>query len=399
IKKSVAKGTTYAPTSKSVAHRLMICAALADGESEIRAVTFSQDILATLDCIKNMGAEVEVSGSTVRIKGLASPLMNESKHFFCRESGSTLRFFVPILLLSETQQTFSGAGRLMQRPMQVYEDICREKGLVFESGETLKIKGALTSGAFCVKGNISSQFITGLLFALAVADGDSRINIVPPIESRSYINMTIDAMNTFGVKVEWENDCTLLIKGNQKYLPQSLNVEGDYSGSAFLDAFNLLGGDVCVEGMNEKSLQGDMIYRKYFALIESETPTLDVSDCPDLAPILMTLAAARNGAKLIGTKRLKIKESDRGVVMAQELSKFGAEIDVGENEITVHDVKLHTPIELLHGHNDHRIVMSLAVLASVFGGEIDDAQAAAKSFPDFFEKIKNLGVEVEINDD
>lgn len=287
----------------------------------------------------------------------------------------------------------------MQRPMQVYQEICEEKGLLFESGETLRIKGRLTGGEFFVKGNISSQFITGLLFALVLADNDSIIHILPPIESRSYINMTIDAMNTFGVKVTWADDSTLSIKGRQSYVPQSLTVEGDYSGSAFLDAFNLLGGNVEVSGMNENSLQGDRIYKKYFSLLDSDYAVVDVSDCPDLAPILMTLAAARNGAKLIGTKRLKIKESDRGVVMAQELSKFGAEIDVFENEITVRKAKLRKPNELLHGHNDHRIVMSLAVLASVYGGVIDDAQAVEKSFPDFFEKIKNLGVEVETYDD
>ncbi|MCM1544354.1 MAG: 3-phosphoshikimate 1-carboxyvinyltransferase [Ruminococcus sp.] len=399
IKRSTAKGKVSAPTSKSVAHRMLICAALANGESQIHGVTFSQDIYATLDCIEAMGAKVEHNDDTVKINGLASSVMHEEKHFFCRESGSTLRFFVPILLLSSVKQSFSGAGRLMQRPMQVYEDICRERGLLFEQSETLTVKGKLTSGDFSVKGNISSQFITGLLFALSLADGISRIHIIPPLESRSYINMTIDAMKVFGVSVEWEDDFTLLIKGNQRYIAQSLTVEGDFSGSAFLDAFNVLGGEVEVTGMNENSLQGDKIYRQYFKLLADGTPTLDVSDCPDLAPILMTVAAAKNGAKLIGTKRLKIKESDRGVVMAQELSKFGAKIDVYENEIVVHDVSLQAPTSLLHGHNDHRIVMSLAVLSSLFGGEIDEAEAVTKSFPDFFEKIKTLGVEVEINDD
>lgn len=399
IKKSTAVGTVAAPTSKSVAHRMLICAALANGESEISGITFSQDILATLDCIEEMGAKVELNGDTVKIIGLSNVAMSEPKQFFCRESGSTLRFFVPILLLSDKLQTFHGAGRLMQRPMQVFEQICEEKGLMFEQDETLRVCGKLTSGEFSVAGNISSQFITGLLFALVLADGDSRINITPPLESCSYINMTIDAMRLFGVEITWENEFTLYIKGNQSYLPRKLVVEGDYSGSAFLDAFNVIGGDVTVTGLNENSLQGDKIYKSYFALLESGCPSLDVSDCPDLAPILMTLAAAKSGAHFTGTKRLKIKESDRGVVMAQELAKFGAKIELAENEITVYKSNLYQPKELLHGHNDHRIVMSLAVLASVYGGEIDDAQATAKSFPDFFEKIRDLGVEVKIDDD
>ncbi len=398
IQKSTAKGSVLAPTSKSVAHRLLICAALADGESIIERVTFSKDILATLDCIEAMGASYSICGDCVKIQGLADAKLKTENTFYCRESGSTLRFFVPLALLSEKKQTFCGQGILLQRPMQVYEDICRERGLLFEKSDKLTVKGPLTLGDFHVKGNVSSQFISGLLFALATASEDSRIHILPPLESRSYINMTIDAMKSFGVSIIWEDDLTLFIKGSQKYQPQKLAAEGDYSGAAFLDAFNLLGGEVNVDGMNENSIQGDRIYKDYYKLLESSCPTLDVSDCPDLAPILMTLAAAKNGAKIIGTKRMKINESDRGKVMSLELSKFGADIKQYENEIIIRKSALHTPHELLHGHNDHRVVMSLAVLSSVYGGRIDDAQAVSKSFPDFFEKIKSLGVEVTIND-
>lgn len=399
INKSTANGSVYAPTSKSMAHRLLICAALSKGESVVKGITFSQDILATLDCLKTMGASFEINNDTVRINGLDSVLMTAEKEFFCRESGSTLRFFVPLLLLSDKKQTFHGEGRLMSRPMEVYETICRQNGLLFEQGEVLTVCGKLEAGDFCVKGNISSQFITGLLFALSCLPNDSRLHILPPFESASYVNMTLSAMEEFGIEISVEDDLTLFIKGGQKYKNRVITVEGDYSGSAFLDAFNLLGGKVETKGLNENSLQGDMIYKKYFTLLDYGSPILDVSDCPDLAPVLMTLAAARNGAKFTGTRRLKIKESDRGVVMAQELSKFGSDIEVFENEIVVHKSKLHPPKELLCGHNDHRIVMSLAVLCSVYGGKIDDAQAIAKSFPNFFETIKQLGVEVKLYDD
>lgn len=397
IKPSVASGTVRAPASKSMAHRLLICAALAKGESCVCGVTYSQDILATLDCLQKMGADIKRQNDTVKITGIKDIRQRGENTFFCRESESTLRFLLPLLLLSDTKQRFNGAGLLMSRPMGVYEKICREKGLHFrQTSSEIEICGVLAGGEFEIAGNVSSQFISGLLFALTLCGEDSRIRIVPPIESRSYINMTVDAMRLFGVSVRWEDDATLYVGAGQEYKPCTVDVEGDYSGAAFLEAFNLLGGSVNVSGLRENSLQGDSVYRKYYPLLRDGCPTLDVSDCPDLAPILMTVAAAENGVVLTGTRRLKMKESDRGAVMAKELSKFGADIIPGENEITVKVCTLHKPEETLCGHNDHRVVMSLAVLASVYGAEIDDAQAVSKSFPKFFEVIKSLGIDVEI---
>lgn len=399
IKKSTAHGTVSAPTSKSMAHRLLICAALAKGQSIISGVTFSQDILATIDCLEKLGAKCKIEGDSVTVTGTHSPIMETSEVFDCRESGSTLRFISPLLLLSDKPQTLCGKGRLMSRSLEVYEDICKEDGLTFENDGKLHLCGKLKSGFYTVRGDISSQFITGLLFALCLCEKKSKIKIIPPFESASYINMTLAAMEKFGVDVYVEDELTLVIDGSQSYKARNLAVEGDYSGSAFLEAFNSVGGNVTVTGLDEESLQGDKIYKKYFTLLSYGSPNLDVSDCPDLAPILMTLACAQNGAKLKGTRRLKIKESDRGVVMAQELRKFGADIELFENEIIVHKAKLHAPDTLLCGHNDHRIVMSLAVLCTLYGGVIDDAQAVSKSFPDFFQKIKQLSVEVELNDD
>lgn len=399
IEKSRLCGTVTAPTSKSMAHRMLICACLAKGKSVVKNVTFSQDILATLDCIEQMGGQYSISENDVEITGISNFKLTKTNCFNCRESGSTLRFFIPLLLLGETKQSFVGSGKLMERPQSVYEEICKEKGLFFEKkDEQITVCGPLKGGEFHVKGDVSSQFITGLMFALSLCENDSRIYIKPPLESRSYINMTVDAMSVFGVDVKWEDDLTLFVKGGQTYNAKNVFVEGDYSGSAFLEAFNVLGSDVKINGLNENSLQGDKIYKKYFALLNETTPTLDVSDCPDLAPILMSVAAAKNGAVFKGTKRLKIKESDRGNAMAQELSKFSAQIKIYENEIFVEKSELHAPTERLCGHNDHRIVMSLAVLSTLFGGEIEEAQAVAKSFPDFFEKIKMLGARVKLYD-
>lgn len=392
------KGEVYAPTSKSMAHRLLICAALAKGESVISRVTFSEDILATLDCLEAMGAKYSINGDTVTINGIEDFNLSQSKDFFCRESGSTLRFILPLLLLSENEQTLHGKGRLMSRPMTVYEDICKLNNLTFIQNETIKVKGVLKAGEYTVPGNISSQFITGLLFALSVCDGDSKIKILEPFESASYVNMTLSAMDCFGADFE-TNGLEIIVHGGKTFQPQTMAVEGDFSGSAFLDVFNYIGGEVNVLGMNEKSLQGDKIYRKYFELLDYGSPNLDISDCPDLAPVLMTLAVIKNGCKLLNTARLKIKESDRGVVMARELAKFGADIEVKENEIVIHKAKLHSPDELLCGHNDHRVVMSLAVISTLYGGEITDAQAVAKSFPNFFDVLTTLNAEVKINAD
>lgn len=399
IKPSEIKGETKAPSSKSMGHRLLICAGLAEGESKIGNILFSEDILATLDCLEAMGAEIKRGDDSISLVGTL-PKMAVRNIYKCRESGSTLRFFMPLAMLSENESIFEGYGRLMERPMEVYENIAKEKCIAYiKNADGITVGGKLTSGNFKVPANISSQFISGLLFALPLCDGDSEVQLIGNIESRSYIDMTIYAMSLFGVDVSWKNDTTLYIKGNQQYKSRNLTVEGDYSNAAFLDAFNFIGGDVTVSGLDENSLQGDKIYKEYFSLLRQGNPTLDIKNCPDLAPILMTLAAANNGCKLINTARLKIKESDRGVVMSEELSKFGADIEVYDNEIVVNKAELYRPKDDLYCHNDHRVVMSLVVLASKFGGRLVGTEAVKKSFPDFFDKVKALGLEFNSDDD
>jgi 3-phosphoshikimate 1-carboxyvinyltransferase len=399
IKPSEISGETKAPPSKSMGHRLLICAGLAEGKSEIGNILFSEDILATLDCLEAMGATIDKDADSVSLVG-ALPKTAVRNTYKCRESGSSLRFFMPLAMLSEAESLFQGYGRLMERPIEIYESIALEKGIAYiKNDDGITVGGVLTSGNFKVPANVSSQFISGLLFALPLCDGDSEIELVGDIESRSYIDMTIYAMSLFGVYIQWKNETTLFIRGNQHYKSRCLSVEGDYSNAAFLDAFNFIGGDVTVGGLDENSLQGDKIYKEYFALLRQGTPTLDIKNCPDLAPILMTLAATNNGCKLINTARLKIKESDRGVVMAEELSKFGADIEVYDNEIVVNKKELYCPKDDLYCHNDHRVVMSLAVLASRYGGRLIGTEAVKKSFPDFFSKVKALGLEFSSDDD
>ncbi len=392
IRPSVLRGKVTAPPSKSMCHRLLICAGLSQGESLISNVSYSEDILATLDCLSAMGAKIEKGEGFVKICGT----LPKAGAFPCRESGSTLRFFIPLAMLCEGESRFMCYGRLTERPMAIYENIAKEKNLTYKkNSEVITVSGKLPSGDYTVPADVSSQFISGLLFALPLCEGDSTLMLTGNIESRSYIDMTLSAMALFGVSAVWQNENTIYIKGNQQYKAGSLTVEGDCSNAAFLDAFNLFGGDVTTEGLREDTLQGDMIYKEYFSLLRQGTPTLDIKNCPDLAPILMTVAAAKKGARLINTARLKIKESDRGAVMAQELSKFGAAVRVYNNEIVIDKAELYTPKDDLYCHNDHRVVMSLAVLASAYGGTLEGAQAVSKSYPDFFDIVKSLGLETE----
>lgn len=394
IKPGAVTGRIKAPPSKSMAHRLLICAGLCEGESTIKNVAYSEDILATLDCLEALGAKVKKDGDTVIIRG-TDPKSFSGGVFSCRESGSTLRFFIPLAMLAKGRSLFTGYGRLMERPMEIYERLAEEKGIYYEKAdEGISLSGGLDGGEFSLRGDVSSQFVTGLLFALPLCERDSRIILTGKTESLGYIDMTVDALSRFGIDIKREKENEFYIKGSQSYKAGSFTVEGDCSNAAFLDAFGLLGNRLEVEGLSQETLQGDRIYKEYFELLKKGTPTLDVSQCPDLAPVLMTLAAALNGATLTGTRRLKIKESDRGEVMKQEISKFGAVVEADEDEIRVFKAELHSPREVLSGHNDHRVVMSLAVLCSVYGGAVEGAEAVKKSYPDFFEVMKKAGLEV-----
>ena len=398
IKKSIARGRVQAPPSKSYAHRLLICAALSMGESRVDNLSFSEDIYATLDCLSALGAKYKIEKNSVTfLKN--DGFFADGKVFSCRESGSTLRFFIPIALALGGSFTFKGAKRLIARGISVYDEICKEQGISLSyTDDSIAFNGKLKGGIFNVRGDISSQFITGLIFALPMLDIESVINITTKLESRPYVDITKDAVSRFGVAVKI-NDSKIYVGGSQKYNAISTCVEGDYSNSAFLHAFNIFGGDVDVFGLNRDSYQGDKVYISMFEMLKNGSPELDISECPDLGPILFAVAGANKGALFTGTARLKIKESDRAMAMAEELSKFGIKLDVEENTVRVHPwAKPTSPSEILKGHNDHRIVMALSVVASLVGGEIEGAEAVSKSYPDFFSVIKELGVKVFCDD-
>ena len=383
-------GTVKAPPSKSMAHRALICAGLAEGKSVIDNIAASEDILATIDCLRALGAEINYDTEAMRaeVKG-TDPASRGEASLHCRESGSTLRFMLPLCALSDDPAALTGSRRLMERPLTIYEDIFRSEGIDLDrSGSSIRVKGRLTGGDFGMPGDISSQFVSGLLFTLPLCKEDGLIRLEGKIESRPYIDMTIKALNDFGIEVGWKNETDLAVPGSQRYKANDTTIEGDWSNAA-----NLLALGLEVTGVDPDSLQGDRVCREYFGQLDEGRAELDIADCPDLGPVLMAYAALNHGATLLGTRRLRFKESDRGNVMREELAKCGVDVKMSKDSITV-GCGVKAPSQMLSGHNDHRIVMALAAICARTGGSIEGAEAVSKSFPDYFDKLEGLGIEI-----
>ena len=394
IRPSHACGKVMAPPSKSMAHRYLMCAALAEGESVVHGISQSQDMLATMDCLRLLGADIKLVGDTAYIRGTKLQTLPE-KPLECRECGTTLRFMLPLCLMGQGEITLTGSEKLLSRPLDAYEDLCREKGFTFsKSATSVTVAGRLTAGRYTLPGNVSSQYISGLLYALSCATGESEIFLSTEVESRSYIDLTLSALRAFGVEVMWRDEQTLLISGGKTFTAREVTVEGDWSNAAFWLALQTLGEQIEVTGLLENSLQGDRVCAQYFEALRQGCPTLSLGNCPDLAPILMVVAALYHGAVFTDTARLQLKESDRGMAMKLELEKCGGCVTVEENRILVSSVPLHTPDTDIDGHNDHRIVMAMAVLLSRLGGSILGCHAVEKSYPDFFSELEKLGIEI-----
>ena len=409
-------GVIAAPPSKSMAHRAVLCAALAVGRSHITHLEFSRDISATLSAAAQLCAAVDTGADNAIVQGLGH-FLSLTAPVDCCESGSTLRFLIPIASLTGQPVTFTGRGRLMERPQSIYEALYREQNLRFEQSPAgLTVEGALTPGDYRLAGNVSSQFISGLLFALPLLPGDSQLHLIPPVESRSYIDMTRSVQAAFGVTSRWVDETTLEIPGGQAYRPCDYTVEGDYSQAAFPAVLGAVTGGVTLTGLAEPTLQGDAAIldilhrcgadfsRTEQGIVFRKAPLhgtdIDLADCPDLGPVLMVLGLFCEGQTVIrNAERLRIKESDRIEAMETELRKCGGVLSSAGGTITIEDCAgaLHAPEGVLSGHNDHRVVMSLSVLALAAGLRlpIDDAEAITKSWPNFFTAIKPLGAEVE----
>lgn len=392
---SKTSGEVSAPPSKSFAHRYLIGSVLSRGKCVIKNVADSDDILATLSCIEQLGGSVTKDGNTVTVIPTNEKQI-ENAVFDCKESGSTLRFFIPVVLATGAKNcTFLGSERLLARGIKEYEKLFENSDVTIKSDEkSIEISGTLSAGNYEISGEVSSQYTTGMLFALSVLDGKSTLKITGNVESRAYVDMTIKVLKDFGADIAEPEKNFFEINGKGRLSPGEFTVEGDWSNAAFLIAHSRLLGTISVSGLNENSVQGDRFCTAAFDALDGENAEIDLKDCPDLAPILFAYAAYKNGGEFINTRRLRVKESDRANVMAEELKKFGANVKVYENSVEIEKTQLKPPNMPLCGHNDHRIVMALSVLAAVFGAEIDGAEAINKSYPDFFRVIKKAGVNV-----
>lgn len=414
FEKSRLQGNVIAPPSKSVAHRLLLAAALAEGKSRIENVALSDDIVATISCIRALGARVICDTAIqtpqrVEVYGTGGDL-TVNGDFFCNESGSTLRFLLPIALCAlsrrsdsggqnKTEAVFCGAPRLIERGVGVYEEIFSDAVFAKEitgGGAKITVSGGIRPAKYAVRGDVSSQFITGLLYALPLLDGNSEIKILPPFESASYISLTLSVLQQAGIRIENTSENTYFIRGNQRFKGGDFYVEGDWSNAAFLYALNVLGGNVTVRGVNEKSAQGDKVCLRLLNELSANKAQADLSDCPDLAPALFAVAAAKHGAYFTGTRRLKLKESDRAERMKEELEKFGARVSVNENSVEISAAPLVPPSVPLSSHGDHRIAMALSLLCLITGGELEGAEAVNKSYPCFFNDLLSLGARITL---
>ena len=371
-------GTVTPPPSKSQAHRLLLCAALAGGESRIENLADSQDIQATRRCMAELKTE-----------------RNSLPRFDCGESGSTLRFLIPIALALRGGGVFTGHGRLMERPQKPYFDIFDEKGVRYEQRDgVLTVQGKLPPGVYRLPGNVSSQFVTGLLYALPLLEGDSELVLTTPLESRGYVDMTLEALARFGIRgTERENG--FLIPGRQKYCPAQASVEADWSQAAFWLAAAALGNPVQPVGLEEDSSQGDRVIGDYYVpLCRPGDVDIDLSQCPDLAPPLAVMAAVRCGTtRLVNAGRLRLKESDRLASITQVLRALGADVEEGPDFLRIQGRDALAGGCTVDCCNDHRIAMMAAIAAARCESPVTltGAECVAKSYPDFWAHYRMLG--------
>ncbi len=389
------RGTITPPPSKSQAHRVIIAAAMAGGESVISHAAPSQDIEATLRCMEALGARASwTDGQTLIIRGMEKRPA-ELPELDCGESGSTLRFLIPVALTKAGGGRFRGHGRLMARPQQPYLDIFREKGIAYsQAGDTLTVEGRLKPGTYRLPGDVSSQFIPGLLYALPELPGDSDIVLTTPLESAGYVDMTTDALRQFGILTE-RTETGWHVPGNQRFSPRDVSVEADYSQAAFFCAAKGMGSPLTIAGLNPDSRQGDRIILEYEALLDGPgTVFLDVRGCPDLVPALAVRAALRDGeiTRIQNAGRLRLKESDRLASVTAVLSSLGADITEEPEGLTIRGKETLTG-GTADSWNDHRIAMMAAVAAArcLRPVTVTGAECVRKSYPSFWEDIRRLG--------
>ncbi|WP_040214794.1 3-phosphoshikimate 1-carboxyvinyltransferase [Clostridium polynesiense] len=396
------KGNIQVPYSKSYGHRALICAALSNEPCTVENISFSQDITATLNCLKALGHKFSIKEDRVEFTG--KNIQVEST-LYCRESGSTLRFLIPIAALGSRPWTIKGSRTLMSRPLDIYREIFEQQGLTFNLNKTqgeLNIKGPLRAEKFKVRGNVSSQFISGLLFALPIAEGNSIIELTTELQSEKYVDMTLEVMKSFGINIIKEEN-KYLIKGKDKYRAFNYSVEGDYSQAAFWLTAGALNGDIVIKNLSYNSLQPDSeiinilkamgadikMTSEGLRAVKSKTRGIDIdaSQIPDIIPIIAVLASLSSGTtRIYNAARLRLKESDRLNAISQGLNALGAQVEEKEDSLIIKGVPFLKGGRV-KGFNDHRIVMSLAIASTrcIEPVYIEDSEAVNKSYPKFFE--------------
>jgi len=416
IEPKLLKGNIVVPPSKSLGHRGIIAAALSSGISKLDNIQLSKDIEATIDIMKELGAIINIENDSLLIDGRNIFSYEKSFDLKCNESGSTLRFLIPLALTKRGDYIFHGEGKLVTRPLDSYYEIFNEKGIEYSTTEgvlPLKVSGKLTSGTYRVRGNISSQFITGLLYSLPLLEGNSEIEVTTKLESKGYIDLTLQVLKDFGIQIANNNYKEFSIKGPQRYHSRNYYIEGDYSQGAFFLVAGALGSSITCSGLNKSSLQGDKIILDILTAMgctieendegirvnHSRTKgiEIDASNCPDLVPILAVLASLSKGeTRIINAKRLRIKECDRLHAITTELNKLGANIIELEDSLIISGVNVLKGGEV-NSHNDHRIVMALAMAATRATGQviINNHSAVEKSYPNFFKDYFKLGGEYD----
>lgn len=406
------KGTVAVPPSKSQSHRMIIAASLAKGKSVISNIAYSEDVVATIGAMEKLGVKFIKNTHQLIVSGVGRVSINDDNFVECNESGSTLRFLIPIFSLSKEKIVFTGKRSLFKRPMSVYDDLFKKLNLGFQQNEdSIIISGSLSSGTYEIPGNISSQFISGLLFALPLLRGDSKIKIIGPIESKQYIDMTIDTLNLFQIQIiEKENE--YFIKGNQMYHPTNCTIEGDYSQLAFFAVLGTINGDILCKNVPYHSKQPDrkiidhiinmggnitqnengILFKKAY----TSGRVIDVSQSPDIAPILAILAGLSVGeTSIVNAGRLKMKESNRLLSTTETLRQLGVTVEMGDDYMKIQGVDAFNG-GIFESYNDHRIVMSIAIAASraTHSVMIKNAEAINKSYPNFFEDLEKLGANI-----
>ena len=407
------KGSVKVPPSKSMAHRAILCAALANGQSTVSNIDFSDDILATMDAMQALGAKIEKKGNSLEICGIGPKSERQkNRRIDCKESGSTLRFLIPVALCFEGGTQFVGRGNLGKRPLNVYTEIFDEQGIAYKAEGPLldfTVSGRLKPGKFKLRGDVSSQFITGLLYALPLLEADSEIEITTHLESKNYIDLTLSALKDFGIHVENRAYKTFLVPGNQTYKAGNYRVEGDFSQAAFFLCADALGSSVEVQDLAQDSLQGDRAVLEILQRMGAEVSRretglccradalsateIDASQCPDIIPVVAVVAALCKGtARIYNAGRLRIKECDRLHAICSELTKLGAQMTEQQDSILICGVDNFTG-GTVWSHKDHRIAMMLAIAATRAQKTvtIEDWECVSKSYPHFFEDYAMLG--------